>query len=303
MKLKTLAAALAATVIAGSAFAADLPSRKVAPAYIAPAPVLSWTGFYIGADIGGAWSNQTAVTTPFAAPGFGLIPVGGAGIAGFGNLPTNHGGNKSGVIGGLYAGYNMQFNMFVLGLEADISLKSKNSGSDTQAVLATFGAPTPAYTMNVTSGTGNWLATARARAGLALGPALIYATGGAAWTTISGSATAGGLVAAGINTVGQFANVTWSNTKTGFVVGGGLEWMFSPNWTLRGEYLYHQFAGSSASMPLLGVAAGGGNTCIGGGGANPCGWNVSTSKVQLHTARIGVAYKFGGAAGPVVAKY
>ena len=67
MKLKTFAAALAATTIAGSAFAADLPSRKVAPAYIAPAPVFTWTGFYVGVNLGYAFggSNNGA--------GFGVV--------------------------------------------------------------------------------------------------------------------------------------------------------------------------------------------------------------------------------------
>ena len=51
MKLKTFAAALAATTIAGSAFAADLPARKVAPV-MAPIPVMTWTGFYVGLNAG-----------------------------------------------------------------------------------------------------------------------------------------------------------------------------------------------------------------------------------------------------------
>ena len=51
-----LLSTVALATLAGSAFAADLPSRKEAPVYIAPAPAFSWTGFYIGGDIGAAFS-------------------------------------------------------------------------------------------------------------------------------------------------------------------------------------------------------------------------------------------------------
>ena len=56
-----LAIALLGSVSA-TAFAADLPSRKEAPVYIAPAPVFSWTGFYVGAEFGGQWGQNS--TTP-----------------------------------------------------------------------------------------------------------------------------------------------------------------------------------------------------------------------------------------------
>ena len=51
-----LAVALLGSV-AAPAMAADLPSRKEAPVYIAPAPVYSWTGFYVGAEFGGEWGK------------------------------------------------------------------------------------------------------------------------------------------------------------------------------------------------------------------------------------------------------
>jgi outer membrane immunogenic protein len=283
----------------GAAMAADMPLKvKASP----PVAVYNWTGFYVGGDVGGYWDNQSATVVSSPSPGFGAPPIGGAGIAGFGNLPTNHGLNRDGAVGGVYAGYNWQLGKFLVGVEADVSALGRQTVTNTQTVLATFPAvPAAAYTMTV-SASNDWLATARARAGFVAGPALWYVTGGAAWTRTSYSANAAGLAnpAAGINTTGQTAASAWSDSKTGFVVGGGLEWMFKPNWVLRGEYLYHEFSGSSSTMPVVGLAAGGGNTCVGGGGAAQCNFTTNTSTQRISVARVGIAYKFGG---PVVAKY
>ena len=48
----TAAASVALALVAGSAFAADLPSRKEAPVYVPPPPSFSWTGLYGGINIG-----------------------------------------------------------------------------------------------------------------------------------------------------------------------------------------------------------------------------------------------------------
>ena len=59
MKISTFAAALAASTIAGSAFAADLPARKMAPAYVAPVPVMTWAGFYVGLNAGATFGGSS----------------------------------------------------------------------------------------------------------------------------------------------------------------------------------------------------------------------------------------------------
>ena len=59
MKNKLLSAtAIALALATGSALAADLPSRKEAPVYVAPAPVATWTGFYAGLNLGGGWHHR-----------------------------------------------------------------------------------------------------------------------------------------------------------------------------------------------------------------------------------------------------
>jgi outer membrane immunogenic protein len=117
---------------------------------------------------------------------------------------------------------------------------------------------------------------------------LIYATGGAAWTKTSYSASAVGFNnPPNINFLAPAtAAVAWDDTKTGFVVGGGVEWMAWSGWVARAEYLYYQFAGSSNVMSTLGNAV---DVCAPGA----CNWAISTSNLRISTARVGLAYKFG----------
>lgn len=102
MKSVISAFALAGTLVAGAAHAADLPSRKDAPVYVPP-PVFSWTGFYAGLNVGGGWTDNSA-----------------------------RGGQASGVIGGGQIGYNYQLSpLFVVGVETDFqgtSLSTRNNG-------------------------------------------------------------------------------------------------------------------------------------------------------------------------------
>jgi len=88
-----LAAGLGMLLAAASARAADI-ARPLAPApQVLPAPVFSWTGFYIGGHAGYGW-----------AAGDGLAP------------------DPSGALAGGQVGYNYQFsNNIVAGLEADLS--------------------------------------------------------------------------------------------------------------------------------------------------------------------------------------
>ena len=119
------------------ASAADMALKAPLP----PAPVWDWTGFYLGADVGGYGSRQSATANP-VPPGFGTPSIAGAGLAGFGLLPTSSSLNKSGVLGGPYAGYNWQMHNWLLGVEGDFTFLSWNV-SDTENFFATFpGAPT-----------------------------------------------------------------------------------------------------------------------------------------------------------------
>jgi outer membrane immunogenic protein len=149
MKIRSLllATAFAASGIA-SAQAADLSApvyTKAPPAAYVP-QAYNWTGFYVGAHLGGAWSSANW-TDP---------------VSGLNDNPTS-----SGVTGGGQVGANYQFGQWVLGLEADFSGTDLNA-SDTDA--AGFSHATNTY----------WTSTVTGRVGYAVDRWLIYGKGGVA---------------------------------------------------------------------------------------------------------------------------
>ena len=109
MNLKSLAAALLIGVSSTAAMAADLPSRKVAPApYAVQAPIFTWTGLYAGLQAGYAW-DRVSVDNTFAA------------------VPLNI--SRDGFVGGAHVGYLYQTGPAVFGLEGDVEGTTiKNSG-------------------------------------------------------------------------------------------------------------------------------------------------------------------------------
>src|SRR5262249_1228620 len=116
---------------------------------------------------------------------------------------------------------------------------------------------------------------------------LVYATGGAAWTNNSYTVTASGLVVPpSVDFAGLGSNTSFSDNRTGWVVGGGVEWMLSRNWLLRTVYLHYQVARSSTVLPLLVDA--GASSCTPG----QCNWAVKAGRLDIDTVRAGVSYKF-----------
>jgi outer membrane immunogenic protein len=134
--------AFLAAAAAGTAEAADLGSPSVPPV-----PLLSWTGYYIGGEIGG---------------GFGTSRKD------FIQGTTTNNFNVSGVVGGLTTGYNRQFGPVVAGLEGDISASGVKGTTDCPNQLFTCG------TQN------HWLGTARGRLGYTFNNFMPYVTGGLA---------------------------------------------------------------------------------------------------------------------------
>jgi outer membrane immunogenic protein len=216
----------AALLFSVPGFAADLP---VAPA---PTPVAypSWTGLYIGVHAGAAWQNLSSgsINDP-------------NGFLASGTLPGN---SALGAVGGLQAGYNWQFApAWVVGVEGDISWTSL---SDQRG-----GAPAPglgagsSVTLNANT---QWLASARAKLGFTgwFNNTMLYITGGGAWANIEYNATF--VTTPPLN----LAAPSQTTTKSGWVIGGGAEWMATPNILLRAEYLYY---GIDSSNNLSAVAS------------------------------------------------
>ena len=92
---------LAGATVAGlpiyAVSAADLPA-KMPPKVPLVAPPYSWTGFYVGANVGAVWAHSDVARTDSS-----VFPF----------LFANDSHRYSGVIGGVQAGYNLQFSYLV----------------------------------------------------------------------------------------------------------------------------------------------------------------------------------------------
>jgi outer membrane immunogenic protein len=128
---------------------------------------------------------------------------------------------------GLVAGYDLQFGNIVVGAVADIS------ALDSQRTVTGF-STTPAnyaFTQELQE-----MAAIRARVGIAAGPALIYATGGAAYANVENRFST-------TNTANSFVEQSNEDNMDGWQAGAGLEWRLAPNLSVTGEYLYTSLDG------------------------------------------------------------
>ena len=189
--------------------AADLAARPYTKAPMAaPAPLPTWTGFYIGLQGGGGWGRSDE--TFFNAPN-------GFGFAGTQRYDIN-GGFAGGVIG-----YNWQVDNIVFGLEGDYHWADINGRSGV-----------------ITAGLGDSYFTKlrgfgdiKGRLGWAAGPALFFVSGGAA---------VGDLQHRYDNPAFSTIQNDW---RWGWTIGAGAEYMFAPNLSAKVEYNYLDFGKST----------------------------------------------------------
>jgi len=222
--LRISLATLLASVVGGSALAADMTRPYLPPAAMAPRAVFDWTGFYIGINAGGGIGVGRSDFDVGGGPGFAAF--------------DNH---LSGAVGGFQAGYNWQIGSFVYGLETDFELAGIKGGID---------APTcPAAVCGVTLGAHYdqkmpWFGTVRGRVGYSAAGWLLYVTGGYAYARLETNAiaTAGG-VSASFNA---------ADTRSGWTVGGGAEVALNAHWSAKVEYLYLDFGETHTAIPFGG---------------------------------------------------
>jgi outer membrane immunogenic protein len=217
-------AALSALLVGMSvgAQAADLGPAP-APLYKAPpavAPPFSWTGFYIGGNVGAGWNNGTVSDTLLG-----------------GTWSTN---DNATFVGGGQVGANYQFGGgFVAGIEGDFDWFANNNNSVTVLGTTVQG-----------SNNGRWLTTLTGRLGYAVDRVLFYGKGGGAWVgsnnfTVTNVAT------------GTSLSVANNNTNTGWTAGAGIEWAFYNNWTARVEYDFVGLQNTSFTVPAAFPVVGG----------------------------------------------
>jgi outer membrane immunogenic protein len=242
------------------AMAADMTPYYKGPI---PAPAWSWTGLYFGGDVGGAFSSANATWTPLPSTSV------------FGAFPQSGDVGGSAFAGGLFVGYNYQIaNSWVTSIEGDWT-GMRAGGSFTQPwQIASGFAAAPGATTSMSSEV-EWAASLRGRLGYLIWPNLLaYGTGGAAWGKIQYGASSLS------PSTGYSAGAAFTNTNSGWVAGGGLEWAPFTGFglLLRVEYLYYDFGSAPTAVSSA------------GGGFLPSGYSWGATKMSV--ARFGMSYKF-----------
>lgn len=249
--MKRLVAVAAVTLMMSTAALADgyAGSRRGPTAY---APVFTWTGLYVGTNIGYGWGDNDPVGIRIDPPNV---------IDRVGRLESD------GWFAGGQIGYNYQIGSIVLGIEADLQ------GAD---ISAGFG-PNNINTTLVGTFSGDstieMFGTVRARVGLAFDRMMLYVTGGFAWANVDYNVT-------GIDGTARF-DIRENTIFSGYVIGGGLEWAFAPNWSMKAEYQMINLGREDFSAVVLDAGV-------------PTGQLAHTAATpEIHTFRLGVNYRFG----------
>jgi outer membrane immunogenic protein len=247
------AVAIGAIMSVGAVSAADfgaVPYTK-APPMVPIDPLVSWAGFYIGVNAGGAWAHSDITDiNPYAA------------LALPGTVTSI---NTSGFLAGGQAGYNWQASNFLFGLEADGGFMDIGGNKLlTGTVSGTrVGLRSGAY--------GDFTG----RLGVTFNRALFYVKGGYAIIEDASSFS---------TVTGSFSRITRHSTDSGYTIGAGMEYKFTPNWSAKVEYLHFDF-GNTLNYTVFNAAG------------FPSQFNQN---LRIDTVKAGVNYAFGS---PVIARY
>ena len=277
MKKILLSATALSLALTASAFAADLPSRKAPPAYVPPPPPLTWNGFYAGLNLGGGWSSNSGrnLVSAYWDPNYP-----------FGSSLTSAAGHAEPVlpaqqqpVGQQWRRHRRPADRLQLpvqpvdrGWRRDRlpGLEPERPGPQQLRLLSVAlrwrPVPDPGRGDQRRQSGLDYIGTVRGRAGWLFTPTLlVYGTAGFAYGGVS----------------------AWNQTniRSGWTAGGGLEWMFAPNWSAKVEYLYADLQS--------------------GGITGTFGYNYGYHfHPEINIVRAGVNYHFNWAApAPVLAKY
>jgi outer membrane immunogenic protein len=288
MKRQLLSSLLPLALLGGiqGASGADVPVKALPP----PAPIFKWTGFYVGANGGGIWGQNSVSSNFFDGAAIPSAQTLGA-LAGAG---TTHG---SSAFGGIQAGYNWQgATAWVWGVEADIQGMALNENR-TSAVFTI--APNSAQDFDQIH--HDWFATFRGRVGYTANRALFYVTGGLAVADTRFSRTQtwafpGDACAVDPrNGLGDCHVGSVTRTNVGATAGVGVEYAFAGNWSAKLEYLHVWLQDSGGFLTQNSGPAFAGPPLL------VQRFNQSMNDSNLDLVRVGINYRFG--ATPGVAKY
>ncbi|HXW31294.1 MAG TPA: outer membrane beta-barrel protein [Xanthobacteraceae bacterium] len=278
--------ATAAALLAGPAFAADMPLKAPPP----PA-VFSWDGCYVGGNMGWVGDRPSTTLSPtgtYLTPAGALAPPNANGtgaLAGdLASVTDSLRTTGSGFAGGGQVGCNKQVGQWVFGIEGDIdgtSLRDTLSASFAPVTSANPFFTVSSHTDTVTAQV-DWYSTFRTRFGYAADRWIFYVTGGFAVGDVNSSTN----VTFGSNgTSPVYANAVHLGSSAAFAVGGtagaGVEYAFTDHWSAKVEYLFIVLARPSYNSPLTAPA----------GVAPGYAWNTVLSE-QIQTVRFGVNYRF-----------
>jgi outer membrane immunogenic protein len=255
---------------------ADLP-MKAAPA---PVPYYSWSGFYLGGNIGysvGSDRSQATVNFTGANPSTNL-PGGDTAVT------------PAGAIGGVQIGYNWQGGPnWLAGFEADFQGSAQKA---TSCLLVCLDVPGALLQNLTTTQSLDYFGTVRGRFGVVDRGNLFYVTGGGAYGHVNhaiefrdASFTA--------PTFSFDGSASTTENKFGWVVGAGIESSLGGNWTAKVEYLYMDLGSTATTL----------NGTLPAVGANPAQpfTFATTTNIRDNIVRAGLNYRFGPSAGPVSA--
>ncbi|MEN3794323.1 outer membrane protein [Fulvimarina sp. MAC3] len=266
--MKRLATAAAFGLLTSGAHAAD--NFFETPA-MAPAQAYDWTGVYLGGHVGlGAAESDTSTFVPNIGTGNDINPI----AAAFAEASGDNDFRDTDFVGGLHLGYNYQFGNIVAGAEADIDYAGHDQFYFTEV---TFRRGVAVTTDRIEM---DYVGTVRARLGMAIDRALVYGTGGFAYTDARVSRTVDSnasdpcpVLANGLVRCHSGA----TDFDYGYTLGGGVEYAFFDNLIGRMEYSYTDFGSESFTTTSV---------------AYPNQTLDHNVEFDIQTVKFGLSYKF-----------
>jgi len=255
-----------------------LAAAAAAPAllFCAASPAMAasqtpWEGWYIGGNLGGVWGDASAQLGAAVGPGGGNnVVINPLDVTAINNSTLSGSGDTSGFTGGIEGGYNWVSNGWMLGIESDWGWMDISQDASRTATSPLLVNPPITYSLSQSVKT-DWIWTLRPRFGFVGANWLVYGTVGLAVTELKNSLHFSDNIAAP-----HVVSQDTSDTKTGWIGGVGAAYAFSPEWSVKGEWLYTDFGTVN-------------NTVVGSNGFVVLDSHAS---VRGNIFRVGVDYRF-----------